>query len=76
MLICSTSRVLDSVRVCWSRLSSKSSNLKSQIWTSIVDDAQDLQVAQRIVIRSLLFVQVGLEPDGGPHRGVWQLRPR
>lgn len=64
MLICSTSRVLDSVRVCRSRLFSKRSNLEGQTWISIVDGAQDLSVVQRIVIRSLFFVQVGPGPDG------------
>ncbi len=55
---------MDSVRVCWSLLFSKRSNLEGQTWISIVDGAQDLPVVQRIVIRSLFFVQVGPGADG------------
>src|SRR5271163_4535596 len=43
MLICSTVPVWDARRVCWSRVFSKRSNLKNQIWISIVDGAQDLR---------------------------------
>src|SRR5580658_982721 len=58
MLLCSTSRVLDSLRVCCSPIFSKRSNLEGQLRISIAGGAQHLPTVQRVPVRPLLFGQV------------------
>src|SRR5271163_1278651 len=66
MLICSTSRVLVWVRVCWSRVLSKRSNLESQ--------ARDLKIlldwAEKASVRVVasLVVSRKLAREQGPHQ--------